>query len=172
MSDDFTQEQLHHSNRCLGVEKPAWLDIAREEDGVEEPESVKYFTATNYDDPQGSTPYCAAFVGWCLIKAGKKGTRSAAAKSYVTYGKDVSETKPAGAIVVFRWQSGGYHVTFYAGGKRSIAGHGSFLGTAGLPYGKKGYKGYLGGNQTPEHRVCEEDLPLSRAIAWRWPEEA
>lgn len=148
--------------------EPAWLAIARQQAGVEEPESVKYFSATSYDGPQDDTPYCAAFVGWCLQQAGIKGTGRAAAISYKDYGKDVSKTKPVGAIVVFTWQNGQHHVTFYAGGTRSINGPGSFLGTAGHPDGVAA-KGFLGGNQTPAHKVCEENLPLIRAIAWRWP---
>ena len=123
-----------------------WMDVARKEIGVEEPDSIKYFEATDYEDPEGDTPYCAAFVNWCLAQVGIKGTRSAAAISWRDWGKDVSDEKPVGAIVVFTWSNGHHHVTFYSGGGQ-----------------------FLGGNQTSEHEVCEESLPLGRAIAWRWP---
>ena len=126
--------------------EPKWLTIARGEIGVEEPDSVKYFEATDYDDPEGDTPYCAAFVNWCLKQVGIKGSGHADAISFRRWGKDVSQDKPIGAVVVFTWSSGQHHVSFYAG-----AGN------------------FLGGNQTSEHEVCEESLPLGRAIAWRWP---
>lgn len=58
--------------------------------------------------------WCASFVGWCLDKAGIKGTRSAASRSYLKYGKSVGTTNvPFGAIAVFGVPgSGSGHVAF------------------------------------------------------------
>ena len=133
---------------------PKWLEIARKELGVVEPEAEKYFTATDYGPAGPTTPYCAAFVNWVLHKAGfksvvlpkDKGTGHADAIGFARWGKDVSKDKPVGAVVVFTWSSGGHHVSLYVGGGK-----------------------FLGGNQTGEHKVCIEALPVGRAIAWRWP---
>jgi uncharacterized protein (TIGR02594 family) len=125
-----------------------WMAVAEEEakKGVREPESVKYFTATDFGIPQGDTPYCAAFANWCLAQVGIKGSGHADAISFADWGKDVSDSKPYGAIVVFEWSSGGHHVSFSAGDGK-----------------------FLGGNQTDAHEVVEESLPLGSAIAWRMP---
>jgi uncharacterized protein (TIGR02594 family) len=125
-----------------------WMALAEEEaeKGIREPESVKYFTATDFGAPQGNTPYCAAFANWCLAQVGIKGSGHATAISFANWGKDVTDTKPYGAIVVFEWSDGQHHVTFNAGNGK-----------------------FLGGNQTNAHEVVEESLPLDSAIAWRMP---
>jgi uncharacterized protein (TIGR02594 family) len=125
-----------------------WMAVAEveAEKGIREPESVKYFTATDFGTPQGDTPYCAAFANWCLAQVGIKGSGSAMAISFAHWGEDVSGTKPYGAIVVFEWSNGQHHVSFNAGNGK-----------------------FLGGNQTNDHEVVEESLPLDSAIAWRMP---
>jgi len=124
--------------------KLPWMEIAEKEIGVKEPDDLKYFSATDYPNPNGKTPYCSAFENWCLKQAGIKGTGSAAAFSWKTWGKDVSDDKPVGAVVVFSFS----HVAFYYGDGK-----------------------FLGGNQTGEHEVCVEHIPMADAIAWRMPEE-
>ena len=136
----------------MALDKTPWMDVARKEIGVEEPDSLKYFDATDYDDPGGRTPYCAAFANWCLKQVGIKGSGHADAVSFAKWGKDVSDDMPVGAVVVFRWSTGQHHVSFFSG-----------------PGQYEGEGMFLGGNQTSEHEVCEESLPLGRAIAWRWP---
>jgi len=125
-----------------------WMAVAQEEarKGVREPESVKYFTATDFGAPQSNTPYCAAFANWCLAQVGIKGSGQLSAISFANWGKDVSDTEPYGAIVVFEWSDGQHHVTFNAGNRK-----------------------FLGGNQTNAHEVVEESLPLDSAIACRMP---
>ena len=124
--------------------KELWK-VAEAEIGTEEPESVKYFEATDYDSPSGHDPYCAAFVNWCLAKIDIRGTRNAAAISFRDWGRKVPEGT-IGAIVVWEWDSGGHHVNFYHGGG-----------------------GYLGGNQTSAHEVCLEGINMDYSIAWRLP---
>ena len=83
---------------------------------IHNPEVMKYFKETGHswvkDD---ETAWCAAFVNWCLLKAGKTQTGSLAARSFLQYGTPT--TKPAlGDIVVF-WRispnSAYGHVGFY-----------------------------------------------------------
>ena len=60
-----------------------------------------------------STPWCSAFVNWCIETSGIKGTRNPAARSWLNWG--VSCKPQLGCIVVlkrgnFSWQG---HVGFY-----------------------------------------------------------
>jgi flagellar protein FlgJ len=126
--------------------KAPWMSYAEQEIGVVEPESAKYFSATDYDGPKGYAPYCAAFANWCLEKAGVKGTGHANAISFANWGVEVPE-HTHGAIVVFEWDNGHHHVSFYAGDGE-----------------------FLGGNQTRAHEVCREHISFDYAIAWRMPQ--
>lgn len=59
--------------------------------------------------------WCSEFVNWCLLQAGIKGTKSAVAFSFLTWGEE-TKTPELGDIVVF-WRepknSGSGHVGFY-----------------------------------------------------------
>lgn len=59
--------------------------------------------------------WCSEFVNWCLLKAGIQGTRSAVARSFLTWGQE-TKTPQVGDIVVF-WRepkgSNNGHVGFY-----------------------------------------------------------
>ncbi len=68
------------------------------------------FQFTGYKASHDEVPWCAAFVGRVLHEVGCKGTGSAAANSYLHYGV-ASELVP-GAVIVFKWASGGHHVSF------------------------------------------------------------
>lgn len=80
-------------------EEFAWMPIAALELGVAEtagPGSsarvLEYLASTNLhaalakDD---STPWCSAFVNWCVEKAGFAGTDSAAARSWLGWGREI-----------------------------------------------------------------------------------
>jgi uncharacterized protein (TIGR02594 family) len=101
------------------------------------------------------TPWCAAFVGSCLERAGFRSTRSAAARSYEKWGFDYlchsRTTIPYGAIVVLSRPGapGSGHVGFYCG----PSGSGFAL---------------LGGNQNDAVRVSSFLWP--RIVAVRWPQ--
>lgn len=93
------------------------MDIAREKIGEhEEPKEkdnpfiLECFLHTTYHARHDEIPWCAAFVGWCLDKAGVGGTKNAAATSYLGWGEPC-ELAP-GCIVIFRWESGNHHVAF------------------------------------------------------------
>lgn len=99
-----------------------WLTLAREEIGTREragkainPEIKSYYEEAGHpyikDD---AVPWCAAFVGAMLVRAGLKGTGALTARSYLTWGKPLKKPQP-GAIMVFKrgnssWQG---HVAFY-----------------------------------------------------------
>ncbi len=59
-------------------------------------------------------PWCAAFVNWCLQEAGIEGTHKALARSFLSWGYEITEPK-LGDIVVIRRSISRYkgHVYFY-----------------------------------------------------------
>lgn len=79
---------------------------------------LEYHQATTLKATSDEVAWCSSFVSWCLEMAGIKSTRSAAARSYLNFGKKVSlADAKIGDIVVFQrgsssWQG---HVGFYAG---------------------------------------------------------
>lgn len=99
----------------------SYMDIASNEIGIAEmlgkqnnPRIVEYFTATNYKATDDETPWCAAFVNWCLMKAGVAGTKSAAALSFKDWGKETKIPK-VGDIAVIDRGGGKGHVGFVFG---------------------------------------------------------
>jgi uncharacterized protein (TIGR02594 family) len=67
------------------------------------PQILKYFKdigqklITNDD-----TPWCAAFTNWVLLKAGKIGTGSLSARSFLKYGISTKEPKLGDIVVLWR----------------------------------------------------------------------
>jgi uncharacterized protein (TIGR02594 family) len=104
------------------------------------------FKHTTYPATHDEVPWCAAFVCRVLEESGYKSTKSAAAISYADYGTPC-ELKP-GAIVVFRWASGGHHV--------------SICNTAGALS-----VNCCGGNQSDQVRYS--DYAKIFIVATRWP---
>ncbi|WP_197064642.1 TIGR02594 family protein [Achromobacter sp. RTa] len=103
------------------------------------PVIVDFFNATSTRVPNGDvTPWCAAFVNWCLWRSGAvDGTNSAASSSFRSWKLATTEPRP-GDIVVFQHKHDAWkgHVGFF------------ISRTAGGTY-------VLGGNQMPLRR----DLP-------------
>ena len=138
--------------------EPKWLWVARRELGVHEtagPASTariqEYLATTGL--PKGlivdETPWCAAFVEWCLQTAGSKGTGRASARSYLRWGKPLGRPRPGCIAVMSRpGRPGSGHVGFYL--KRD-----------------DGVVRLLGGNQN--NAVCGRDYPISRVLGYRWP---
>lgn len=88
------------------TDAPSWLARALREIGVREvwgaahnPRVLQYHQATRLKAVTDETAWCAAFVCWCLEQEGITSTRSAAAASYITYGKACALAP--GAVVVF-----------------------------------------------------------------------
>lgn len=78
-----------------------WIKIAKKELGVHEvpgagdnPRIVEYLRSTTLPAPEKNndeTSWCAAFVTWCLEKAGVKSTKSAWARSYLKWGRELDD---------------------------------------------------------------------------------
>ena len=144
---------------------PPWIDIARGElaRGVREtagaaatPRILEYFGATRLRvPPEGDeTPWCAAFVGWCLERAGVAGTGKANARSYLDWGVPLMEAR-LGCVVVF------------SRGDNKAQGHVGFW--VGETPGQDAAL-VLGGNQG--NRVSVAPYPYVRVLGWRWPAPA
>ena len=82
------------------------------------PKIIEYHSTTTLRALTDETPWCSAFVNWCLEKNGIIGTRSASARSWENYGQEVNAPTIGKTIVVFwrvrrdGWQG---HVGFYSG---------------------------------------------------------
>lgn len=166
---------------------PPWYEIAlRElaasvaEQGSRAHPRILEYLATCDDLEEGewereSTPWCSAFVNWCLAQAGVAGTDSGWARSWAEWGEPVDPPR-LGAIAI------------WARGRTSpdapvVTGHVSFfvedLGESVL---------VLGGNQSD--RVCLKAYPkrgfltdsvdsaappvreLYELLGYRWPGQA
>jgi uncharacterized protein (TIGR02594 family) len=117
-----------HSNRCQRSEKMdkhPWFKIAQQEIGVEEvpgpgdnPRIVEYLESTSLGSPESEndeTPWCSAFVNWCMEQAGIKGTNSAWARSWLKWGREPDMEKPdewAGCVVILSRGANSGHVGF------------------------------------------------------------
>lgn len=105
------------------VSWPLWMQVAAKEVGQREthgptdnPRIIEYQRATRLDEQAlcDETAWCAAFVSWCLERAGYKNPRYALARNYLKYGEPVEEPQ-FGDILVFRRGSNERHghVCFY-----------------------------------------------------------
>lgn len=86
-------------------------------------EVVKYFKEIGQtwvkDD---ETAWCAAFVNWCLKKAGLQHTGSLAARSFLSYGVSTKKPLPGDLVVLWRiTKNSSYgHVGFFVREKDDI----------------------------------------------------
>lgn len=94
------------------------------------------------------TPWCAAFVGACLERAGIRSTRFESANSYLTWGVKLAQPV-VGCVAVFT-RDGGGHVGFVVG------------------QDKDGNLQVLGGNQRND-TVCVATFGRARVTGYRWP---
>ena len=138
---------------------PEWMQVAERElaRGVREipgPEHnrriLAYHNSTSFRGTSDEIPWCSSFVNWCLQQTGREGTRSAAARSWLTYGTALDDPE-YGAIVVL------------ARGKNPAQGHVGFY-TDRRP---DGYLLLLGGNQSDSVSIAA--FPVERVLSYRWP---
>lgn len=137
---------------------PRWVLNAQNELGVTEIEGPKangtileYFKAAKYKTTDDETPWCAAFVCWCLEKAGVKSPQSAWSLSFLNWGVQLGGPK-LGCVAVLRrgLDPNKGHVGF-------VVGYTAFTITL------------LGGNQG--NKVCVKTYPRAVVRGYRWPKE-
>jgi uncharacterized protein (TIGR02594 family) len=142
----------------------AWMAIAEAEKGVHEipgianePRVLEYLSATKnlglQEASKDETPWCSAFVNWCLKQAGYEGTNHALARSWLDWGQPI-EIPRRGCIVVFQRAQIFGHVGFYL---------------EDTEYSIK----ILGGNQQNQdtllYEVSEKYFPKSDWLGYRIP---
>lgn len=137
---------------------PKWLALARAEIGTKEiagpehnPAVLGYFRDAGFPEiNDDETAWCAGFCNAILERAGYNGSKSLAARSFLTWGKEVTKPYP-GCIVVFwrvsprSWQG---HCAFYVGETKT-------------------HVKVLGGNQANAVNITE--YPKSQLLGYRKP---
>ncbi len=103
------------------AEAPEWYRVALLEEGVSEvrgdrhnPRVIEYHQSTSLRATEDEVPWCSSFANWCMEQAGLEGTDSAAARSWLNWGKEIA-TPQLGCVTVFSRPpnpSSG-HVAFY-----------------------------------------------------------
>ncbi len=107
-------------------EEPKWMAVARKEMGIKEyagdadnPDVLKYLesvdTLSQSAQRNDETPWCSAFVNWCMEETGIKGTENAAARSWVQWGRELAEPEIGCVVVLWRGSPTGWqgHVGFF-----------------------------------------------------------
>lgn len=142
------------------VEKPAglkapWMEFVLREQGQAEvpgdgdnPRIVEYFKATSLKVAPDAVAWCAAFANWALMRAAIPGTSSAAALSFLKWGRAI-KIPEYGCIVVFDHGNGHGHVAFFE------------------HYRDDGFLGLIGGNQ--HDSVCLLYFAPNSVAAYRMP---
>ena len=131
-----------------------WMRIAEAEVGVSEisgashePRIIQYHATTGRFTTD-EVPWCSSFVNWVIETAGLKGTKSAAALSWRSWGKALASPSH-GCIAVMDYGRGRGHVGFVAGRTASD----SLV--------------LLGGNQS--NSVCLRSFRRSSIVAFVYP---
>jgi uncharacterized protein (TIGR02594 family) len=152
--------------QCMKPAEPPWFTVARNELGVQEypgaannPRVVEYLNETTNISAtlrsKDETPWCSAFVNWCMKQVGIEGTKSALARSWQGWGEHINEPY-VGCIVVFQREKIFGHVAFYL---EETATHIKVLG---------------GNQQNPETKifeVSEKSYPKTDFLEYRAPKQ-
>lgn len=112
---------------------PPWLRTAIAEIGIKEipgsgnNDRILEYLATcenlgKWGKSHDSVPWCSAFVNWCFIQNGIRGTNHALARSWLTWGAELDEPRRGAVVVIQRKKPGadvatgsraGFHVAFH-----------------------------------------------------------
>ena len=91
------------------MKSPAWLEIALKEIGQKEMAGTKanprislYHAITTLRATSDEVSWCSSFVCWVLEKAGVPSTRSAAARSFLTWGQAIKDPFIGCVVVISR----------------------------------------------------------------------
>ncbi len=169
MTRDQIIEQLEDAREAISIaldgltgeaalQLPPYYATALGEKGVKEfageadnPRIVEYLRTTRLPEGMASedeTAWCSAFVNWCMERAGLEGTKSAAARSWITWGEGIDDPTPGCVVVLWR---------------KTLT---SPFGHVGFFVRKDGDQLYLlGGNQ--KNSVSIQPYPEHRLLAYR-----
>lgn len=74
---------------------------------------LEYHATTTLKATDDETSWCSSFVNWCVVQAGLRGTNSAAARSWLTWGHETKEPKEGDIVVFKRGNPPSGHVAFF-----------------------------------------------------------
>jgi uncharacterized protein (TIGR02594 family) len=156
VSSKYLTAESDATGPIVPPEEFPWMSIALSETGTREapaeannPRVVEYLRSTDLDQTaasRDSTPWCSGFVNWCVERSGFAGSNSARARSWLSWGKNLSRPR-RGCVAVFS-RAGGGHVGFFVGSSDS-----DYL--------------VLGGNQG--NQVCVAAYARTRLLGFRLP---
>jgi len=140
-----------------------WVSFARNEVNQKEikgsknnPRIIAYHATTTLRANNDETAWCSSFVNWCLKQAGTKGTDSAAAISWLKWGKATSAQ--SGAIIVI------YNSKAANSGLTVSGNHVGFLIQETATHFV-----ILGGNQSDQVKISSEPKRVWNVKGYRWP---
>ena len=114
------------------------------------PRIIEYHRHTKLQATSDETPWCSAFINFCAWSAAAVGTGNAMARSWLLWGKKITEPE-VGDVVVF------------SRGNDGISGH---VGFVAKPISKLSlYVWVLGGNQG--NQVCVQKYPKTKVLGYR-----
>lgn len=154
LSNKFTQAKEVVSPTPI----PPWIRVAQREIGVKEvrggenPRIIEYHAATTLKATEDEVAWCSSFVNWVCKQCHLERSHSAAARSWLGYGKALPGFKKY-AIVVFKR------------GNSSWQGHVAFV----MKDNGDGTIQVLGGNQSDQ--VCYANYSKASVLGYRWPED-
>lgn len=132
-----------------------WLKLAYAELGTKEipgpdsnPTVEQYYRDAVKQSFRDDVPWCAAFVGSMLRRAGYASSGSLWARSYLNWGVRLNDPKPGAITILSRGNPSQGHVGFFIGKQ----GNDILL---------------LGGNQRDAVTIAH--YPRSRVLGYRWP---
>ncbi|MCG8669708.1 MAG: TIGR02594 family protein, partial [Pseudomonadales bacterium] len=155
---------LPHQGRSTQTFNNApWMNIANREMGQKEirgrdhnPRIVAYHSTTTLRATDDETPWCASFVNWCLKQKNIRGTNSAAAASWLNWGRPIG-AKPGAIAIIYNHAAANSNLT------RS-GNHVAFLIQETHTHFK-----LLGGNQSDQVKISSYPKSKWRLKGYRWP---
>lgn len=140
----------------LGIKNETpWLDLARSQLGLKEvpgagnsAKIIEFYKEAGVPQESDAVPWCAAFVGSMLKRAGIKGTGSLMARSYLNWGNALQAPR-LGCVAVFSRGA-------------PPSGHVAFVESWDADHVR-----CLGGNQS--NAVTEASFARSTVLGFRWP---
>lgn len=150
------------------MDKPKWLEVAEKEIGVKEivggenARIIEYHSSTTLHAKEDEIPWCSSFVNWCIEHAGLKGTKNALAKSWLSWGIDITHPVLGCICVIRRKQKGNDKVTGSTTGY-----HVGFWITA-----QDNRVHLLGGNQSDQVKISSFELGSYEICGYKMPKEA
>ena len=94
-----------------------WMTLAEDEIGVKEGNNPRMnrsiFKTTTLGAQPDSAPGCSAFVNFCVTRSDNRGTNSALARSWLSWGTKPKNFAPGCIVVIARGNPGQGHVGFF-----------------------------------------------------------